>query len=113
MHRARLRRPDSQTRKFLQFYIGERDFALIPVETVAEIATVRLSEVLPVPEMRSCILGVYNWRGEMLWVVDFGELLGYPPLYGCVVAVPAVGLIFSPAVRSPKRWRLLWNGMNR
>ncbi|WP_219729908.1 chemotaxis protein CheW [Sodalinema gerasimenkoae] len=73
---------NSQTGKFLQFYIGERDFALIPVETVAEIATVRLSEVLPVPEMRSCILGVYNWRGEMLWVVDFGELLGYPPLYG-------------------------------
>ncbi|OAB54885.1 hypothetical protein AY600_02190 [Phormidium willei BDU 130791] len=79
---GRLEASDPQTQKFLQFYIGERDFALIPVETVAEIATVRLAEVLPVPEMRSCILGVYNWRGEMLWVVDFGELLGYPPLYG-------------------------------
>lgn len=79
---GRLATGDAQTRKFLQFYIGERDLALIPVETVAEIATVRLSEVLPVPEMRSCILGIYNWRGEMLWVVDFGELLGYPPLYG-------------------------------
>lgn len=71
-----------EIRKFLQFHIGSQDLAGLTVEAIAEIATVRLSEVLPVPQMRSCILGVYNWRGEMLWVVDLGELLGYPPLHG-------------------------------
>lgn len=73
--------PPADTRKFLQFYLGRQDCALVAVEAVAEIATVRLSEVLPVPQMRSCISGVYNWRGEMLWIVDLGELLGYAPLF--------------------------------
>ncbi|MGC9505629.1 chemotaxis protein CheW [Baaleninema sp.] len=68
-----------ETRKFLQFGLGDRDRALIRVDCVAEIVTVRVPEILPVPQMRSCIMGVYNWRGEMLWVVDLGELLGYAP----------------------------------
>jgi positive phototaxis protein PixI len=25
-------------------------------------------------------LGIYNWRGEMLWLVDLEEMLGYTPL---------------------------------
>ncbi|MBP0000006.1 MAG: purine-binding chemotaxis protein CheW [Cyanobacteria bacterium SID2] len=69
------------SRKFLQFRLGDRDRALLDVENVAEIVTVRVPEILPVPQMRSCILGVYNWRGEMLWVVDLGELVGYAPLF--------------------------------
>ncbi|MDC0833933.1 Purine-binding chemotaxis protein [Geitlerinema sp. FC II] len=71
--------PTPNTQKFLQFGLGDRDRALVRVDLVAEIVTVRLPEILPVPQMRSCILGVYNWRGEMLWIVDLGELLGYAP----------------------------------
>jgi positive phototaxis protein PixI len=30
--------------------------------------------------MPNCVLGIYSWRGEMLWLVDLEEMLGYPPL---------------------------------
>ena len=26
-----------------------------------------------------CVLGIYSWRSEMLWIVDLENLLGYPP----------------------------------
>lgn len=68
--------------KFLQFLLRQGDRALIPVETISEIITIRVPEVLPVPQMRDCVLGVYNWRGEMLWIVDLGEAIGFPALFG-------------------------------
>jgi positive phototaxis protein PixI len=68
--------------KFLQFLLRQGDRALIPVETISEIVTIRVPEVLPVPQMRDCVLGVYNWRGEMLWIVDLGEAIGFPSLFG-------------------------------
>ena len=68
--------------KFLQFLLRQGDRALIPVEAISEIITIRVPEVLPVPQMRDCVLGVYNWRGEMLWIVDLGEALGFPSLFG-------------------------------
>jgi positive phototaxis protein PixI len=67
--------------KFLQFVLRQGDRALIPVETISEIVTIRVPEVLPVPQMRDCVLGVYNWRGEMLWIVDLGEVIGFPSLF--------------------------------
>jgi positive phototaxis protein PixI len=57
--------------------LGER--ALIEAEIVAEIITVPESEILPVPQMPYCVMGIYSWRSEMLWIVDLENLLGYPP----------------------------------
>ena len=76
-------------RKFLRFYLGagERpnasmtssDLALLEAEIVTEVITISPKEILPVPQMPYCVLGVYSWRSEMLWVVDVENLLGYPP----------------------------------
>ncbi len=63
--------------KFLEFQLPEDTIGLILAEKVQEIITVSLSEVLPVPEMDESILGIYNWRSEMLWMIDLEALLGY------------------------------------
>ena len=68
--------------KFLQFCLSQNDRALMPVDNISEIVTVRVPEILPVPQMRDCVLGVYNWRGEMLWIVDLGEFLGFASMFG-------------------------------
>ncbi|MDJ0574879.1 MAG: chemotaxis protein CheW [Xenococcaceae cyanobacterium MO_234.B1] len=80
-----------QINKFLQFYLGSsdsvtssasgRDFALLEAEIVTEIITVSVSEILSVPQMPYCVLGIYSWRSEMLWIVDLENLLGYPPSF--------------------------------
>ena len=78
-----------QVDKFLQFYLGSndsvtsasngKDLALIEAEIVTEVITVSISEILSVPQMPYCTLGIYSWRSEMLWIVDLENLLGYPP----------------------------------
>ncbi|RMF24979.1 MAG: chemotaxis protein CheW, partial [Cyanobacteria bacterium J083] len=53
--------------------------ALLEAEIVTEVITVNRTEILSVPQMEYCVLGVYSWRSEMLWIVDLENLLGYPP----------------------------------
>ena len=78
-----------QVRKFLRFYLGNnnlavrsmasKDLALLEAEIVTEVITISLKKILPVPQMPYCVLGIYSWRSEMLWIVDVENLLGYPP----------------------------------
>jgi positive phototaxis protein PixI len=66
--------------KFLSFSLGIRDTAVIPLEQITEVVQIPLTEICGVPQMPKCVVGIYNWRGEMLWLVDLEEMLGYPPL---------------------------------
>ncbi|MDJ0618045.1 MAG: chemotaxis protein CheW [Calothrix sp. MO_192.B10] len=68
------------TQKFLIFNVGEKDKAVISLENVTEVMQVALNEICGVPQMPSCVLGIYNWRGEMLWLVDLESMLGYESL---------------------------------
>jgi positive phototaxis protein PixI len=66
--------------KFLSFSLGLRDTAVIPLEKITEVVQIPLAEICGVPQMPNCVVGIYNWRGEMLWLVDLEEMLGYQPL---------------------------------
>ena len=66
--------------KFLSFSLGVRDTAVIPLEQITEVVQIPLTEICGVPQMPNCVVGIYNWRGEMLWLVDLEEMLGYSPL---------------------------------
>ena len=63
--------------RFLRFYLTASDIALLPLNQIQEVAKIAVSEILPVPHMADCILGIYNWRGEMLWLVDVAQQLGF------------------------------------
>ena len=68
------------TKKFLIFQLGTNEKAAIPLEVVSEVLPVVTADILPVPEVPSCVLGLSNWRGEMIWWVDLEDLLGMTPL---------------------------------
>ena len=78
-----------QVRKFLQFQLGKSekvhkstlqgDIALLDAELVTEVITIAPHDILPVPQMFYCVIGIFSWRSEMLWIVDLENLLGYPP----------------------------------
>jgi positive phototaxis protein PixI len=69
-----------EKQKFLSFNLGITDTAVISLQHVAEVVQISLAEICAVPQVPSCVLGIYNWRGEMLWLVDLEEMLGYPSL---------------------------------
>ncbi|MEH2181327.1 chemotaxis protein CheW [Nostoc sp.] len=64
--------------KFLSFNLGVSDTAVISLQHITEVLQVSLAEICSVPQMPSSVLGIYNWRGEMLWLVDLEAMFGYP-----------------------------------
>ncbi|MEM8715581.1 MAG: chemotaxis protein CheW, partial [Cyanobacteria bacterium P01_G01_bin.4] len=65
--------------QYLRFRLYPKTLALLPIQYLAEIATVEYSAVVPVPGMPAWVSGIYNWRGTILWIVDLGYLLGLTP----------------------------------
>ena len=63
--------------RFLRLQLCPEKTALLPVDEIVAIATATITDILPVPHMPSCVLGLYNWRGEMLWLVDLGQQVGF------------------------------------
>ncbi|MBF2007728.1 MAG: purine-binding chemotaxis protein CheW [Chlorogloeopsis fritschii C42_A2020_084] len=70
----------SSQQKFLSFNLGAKGIAVISLHDITEILQVSLTEICCIPQMPSSVLGIYNWRGDMLWLVDLEEMLGYVPL---------------------------------
>jgi positive phototaxis protein PixI len=86
--------PETQER-LLRFPLGAQESVLLPLEQITEILRVELSEVLPIPEMPGCVMGICNWRGEMLWLVDLHHFVGYAYYYEAVGDVKGVsGFLF-------------------
>jgi positive phototaxis protein PixI len=48
----------------------------IEIEHVIELVNMPIDRIVPMPHLPPAIMGVYNWRGEILWIVDFAMLLG-------------------------------------
>ncbi len=67
--------------QFLQVRLWSDAPLLLPVQNLVEILKLNLSQVVPMFQMPPWVMGVYNWRGDMLWVADLGHFLGLAPWY--------------------------------
>jgi chemotaxis signal transduction protein len=47
---------------------------LIPLGDIAEIVTVQQREICPLPGVPKGVIGVLNLRGQLLWVMDLGQV---------------------------------------
>lgn len=73
-------------KQFVQLHFAAKIDALLPTEQLAEIVTVLPDQIMPMPHMSPWLMGVHNWRAEILWLVDLGQLVGFTPLYRRVLA---------------------------
>lgn len=67
--------------QFLRFHLPPDTAAMLPVQQITEVLTIPIASVVPIPQMPGWVMGVYNWRGEILWMVDLGQLIGLTPLH--------------------------------
>ncbi|MGF1490237.1 MAG: chemotaxis protein CheW [Prochloraceae cyanobacterium] len=65
--------------KFLHFHFNLEDTALFFLNKVKEVLNISIGDILPVPHMPDLLLGIYHCRGEILWLVDLGQQLGFTP----------------------------------
>lgn len=67
--------------QYLRLSLGSDVAALLPVQQLSEVLTIPMGQIVPMPHMPTWVMGVYNWRGEILWMVDLGHLCGFTPRY--------------------------------
>ncbi|NJN59596.1 MAG: chemotaxis protein CheW [Leptolyngbyaceae cyanobacterium SL_5_9] len=71
----------SVTEQFLRLHLFPSATVLLPIQQLSEVLTLPTGRVVPIPHMPAWVMGVYNWRGEILWTVDLGHLCGFTPWY--------------------------------
>jgi purine-binding chemotaxis protein CheW len=60
----------------LSFYVPSgRKFAL-PAFGVREVISTLADRITPIPNVSPCLLGTFNWRGQVIWIADLGQFLG-------------------------------------
>jgi positive phototaxis protein PixI len=62
--------PTSSLQPYLQFQLTPEHLGMLPTDQLVEIITLTPEQVIPIPEMPPHVLGVYNWRGEIIWILD-------------------------------------------
>ena len=70
---------DRDNQKFLRFNFSADSTALLSLSTIKEVLNIPFNKIHPVPHMAECLLGIYDYRGEILWLADLGEQLGLTP----------------------------------
>ena len=73
--------PNFVGEQFLRLYLDSDTGALLPITQLTEVLNVSCAQIMPIPHMYPWMMGVYNWRGQILWLVDLGNLVGITPLY--------------------------------
>ncbi len=71
----------TEDEQFLRFCLYERTKVMLPIKQIAEVLKIQLGQIVPIPQMPAWVMGVYNWRGDILWMVDLGHLIGFNPWY--------------------------------
>jgi positive phototaxis protein PixI len=65
--------------RFLRFQLVPDTAALLPISQLAEVLTIPVGQITPIPQLPAWVMGAYNWRGEALWMVDLAHLIGFTP----------------------------------
>ncbi|MEB3357053.1 MAG: chemotaxis protein CheW [Synechococcales bacterium] len=64
--------------RFLRFNLVNRQTALIPLQQIREVIQIAPPDILPIPQMPDCVIGVCNHQGSVLWLIDCNLQMGLP-----------------------------------
>ncbi|MEO1004661.1 MAG: chemotaxis protein CheW [Cyanobacteria bacterium J06638_38] len=67
--------------QFLMLDLAPATTALLATEKLTEVLSLSPEQIMPIPHMSPWMMGTYNWRGEILWLIDASYLVGLTPLY--------------------------------
>ncbi len=65
--------------QFLRFLLLPDTHLMISLKEIAAVLKIPLGQIVPIPELPPWVMGIYNWRGQIIWMVDLGQLLGFTP----------------------------------
>jgi positive phototaxis protein PixI len=112
--------------QYLSFVLGNADETyslMLPTTDLVEILNLPFAQITPIPDTSNFVMGVCNWRGEVVWVLDLAAKLGFEPLYrqgsgqgytqtSCnVILLQAQGTVLGLAVK--KVGQMLWSDRSK
>jgi positive phototaxis protein PixI len=65
--------------QFLRFQLVPDTTVLLPISQIAEVLTIPVDQITPIPQLAAWVMGAYNWRGQVLWMVNLAHLIGFTP----------------------------------
>ncbi len=69
------------TDRLLRVTLDHQTTVLMPLVAIKEILKVPVTAIMPVPHLPAPVLGIYNYRGTMLWLVDLALHLGLQSVF--------------------------------
>lgn len=78
---TRMRSSANTSQQQLKFQLYPETKAMLPIKQITEVLKIQLAQIMPIPQMPAWVMGVYNWRGDILWMLDLGQLLGLDSWY--------------------------------
>jgi positive phototaxis protein PixI len=66
----------STQQQFLRFQLQPDLMALMEIDLVTELVNIPSDRIVPMPHLPPAVMGIYNWRGEILWIVNVATLIG-------------------------------------
>ncbi|MEM9218923.1 MAG: chemotaxis protein CheW [Cyanobacteria bacterium P01_F01_bin.150] len=65
--------------QFLRLRLFPDTTVLLSMENLSEVLTIPLEQVVPIPGMPPWVMGIYNLRGDVLWISDLSHFLDLLP----------------------------------
>lgn len=63
---------------YLRFFVeSQQEFAL-PAKGIREVLSLAPNQITLVPNVSPLLMGIFNLRGQVIWVTDIGQFLGDP-----------------------------------
>ena len=65
---------------YLRLQLGPKIPALVPLQDAQEVLILPVARLTPIPNVSDEILGVFNRRSRIFWIIDLAQILGLTPL---------------------------------
>ena len=72
--------PEDPRQRFLRFSLLAEAQVFLSLKAIVEVRQLNTLDILPIPEISNSLLGVCNWRGDLLWLADLNALISNRPL---------------------------------
>jgi twitching motility protein PilI len=56
--------------------LGPQIQVALPLDSLVEVLKITPDQICAIPGVDQSLLGVMNWRGQLLWAINLGDLLG-------------------------------------
>ncbi|NES72696.1 MAG: hypothetical protein F6K24_49620, partial [Okeania sp. SIO2D1] len=66
--------------QFLYIEIDRTLQTILSTDDLDEVITLDYRKILQIPGMPTVVTGVFQWHGEIMWLIDIAYLMGFNPL---------------------------------